>query len=448
MMNFDTIAAISTAYGTAGISLIRVSGSDALTKINQIFKGRDLTKVKSHTVHYGFILDKENKEIDEVMISVFLAPRSFTTEDMVEIATHGGILVTEKVLKRILETGIRLANPGEYTERAFLHGRIDLAESEAVMDLISAKSDKAMKLALNALKGNTTKLIDELKEDLIHIIATIEVNIDYPEYYDVIELTNKLIKPDVLKFISKTENILKESVKGRLIREGINTAIVGKPNVGKSSLLNALLKEDRAIVTDIAGTTRDTIEESVNLKGITLNLIDTAGIRISSDVVEQIGIERSKKAIEDADLVIVVLDLSEELDQYDEELLELTKDKNRIIVGNKKDLERKLDLKDILEISALKNEDINKLEDTIIDVLKIADINEDFKYLSNIRHIDKLEEVKELLIESVNRIDQGYPIDVVEIDIKKAWETLGEITGEFHPEDLIDELFSRFCLGK
>lgn len=447
-MKLETIAAISTAYGTAGLSVIRVSGNDAINKVNKIFKGPDLTKVKSHTVHYGFILDKDSNPIDEVLLSVLREPRTFTTEDMVEISTHGGILVTEKVLKRILETGIRLANPGEYTERAFIHGRIDLAESEAVMDLIEAKNEKAMNIALNALKGETTRLINELREDLVQIIATIEVNIDYPEYDDIDELTNEKIKPNIEQFINKLIRILNESKKGRLIREGVKTAIIGKPNVGKSSLLNALLNEERAIVTDIAGTTRDTIEERVNIGGITLNLIDTAGIRDSEDYVEKIGIKRSKEAILDAELVILVLDASEDITKEDEELLKLTKDKRRIIVGNKKDLGTNLQLPDMIHLSALKKADITILEKEIIKTLKLSDVDHNYKYLSNIRHIQKVEETKELLLKALTAIDEGYPIDVVEIDIKSAWETLGEITGDHHPEDLIDELFSRFCLGK
>jgi tRNA modification GTPase len=448
VMHLETIAAISTAYGTAGISVIRVSGNDAIIKINQIFRGKDLTKVKSHTVHYGFIVDKDNNHIDEVMVTVLRAPRSFTTEDMVEIATHGGILVTEKVLKRILETGIRLAKPGEYTERAFIHGRIDLAESEAVMDLISAKNEKAMQLAMQALRGETTRLINDLREELLAIIAQIEVNIDYPEYDDIEALTNAKIKPEIIKFISKLDEVLDESVKGRLVREGVETAIIGKPNVGKSSLLNALLKEDRAIVTDIAGTTRDTIEERVNIGGITLNLIDTAGIRDSSDYVEMIGVKRSKEAIKKAELVILVLDASETLSKEDERLIELTKDKRRIIVGNKKDLGIKTKLPNMLHLSTLEKEDIKRLEFAILEELKLSEINEDYKFLSNVRHIEKVEEAKEALNKALAAIEVGYPIDIVELDIRKAWELLGEITGDYYAEDLIDELFRRFCLGK
>ena len=444
----DTICAISTAYGTAGISVIRVSGDEAIEKVNQIFKGKNLLKVDSHTIHYGHIMGSDNKEIDEVMVAILRNPRSFTTEDMVEISTHGGILVTQKVLKRLLSIGVRMANPGEFTERAFVSGRIDLAESEAVMDLINAKNDNAMKLALNALKGETSKLINDLRDKLLGIIAIIEVNIDYPEYDDTVEMTNQLVKPEIEAFIKDLDEILKGSNKGRLLKEGVSTAIIGKPNVGKSSLLNALLNEERAIVTSIAGTTRDTVEASINIGGITLNLIDTAGIRETSDLVEKIGIDRSKKAINQAELVILVLDLSASLSKEDEILLELTKHKRRILVGNKKDLGYKLELKDIIPLSALTKDNLDALESKIINILQLEDIGEDFNYISSVRHIQKLEETKILLQQVLGAIEAGLPIDMVEIDIRNAWQTLGEITGDYHPEDLIDELFSKFCLGK
>lgn len=447
-MILDTICAISTAYGTAGISVIRVTGDEAITKVNQIFQGKDLTKVETHTVSYGFILDEDNKAIDEVMIAVFKAPRSFTSENMVEISTHGGILVTNKVLKRLLSIGLRLANPGEFTERAFVHGRIDLAESEAVMDLINAKNENAMKLAIHGLKGDTSKLIKELRDKLLTIIAVIEVNIDYPEYDDTILMTNEIIKPEITKFIKELDTILKTANKGRMIREGVKTAIIGKPNVGKSSLLNALLNEERAIVTNVAGTTRDTIEANINIGGITLNLVDTAGIRETSDVVEQIGVKRSKKAIKEAELIILVLDISEDLTSEDEELLKLTNDKARIIVGNKKDLGEKTFLKDIISLSILNDEGLESLEDAIIKRLELTEIGDDFNYISNVRHIQKLEETRNLMKEVIKSIDLGMPIDMVEVDIKNAWQTLGEIIGEYHPEDLIKELFSKFCLGK
>lgn len=447
-MILDTICAISTAYGTAGISVIRVTGNEAILKVDSIFSGTNLRRVKSHTIHYGFIMDKENKPIDEVMVAVLRAPKSFTTEDMVEISTHGGILVTNKVLKRLLEIGIRLANPGEFTERAFVHGRIDLAESEAVMDLIGAKNEKAMKLAMQGLKGQTSELIRGLREELLNIIAVIEVNIDYPEYDDTLIMTNTVIKPDIEAFIHKLDHILYEANKGRMIREGVLTAIVGKPNVGKSSLLNALLKEERAIVTDIAGTTRDTIEASFNIGGITLNLIDTAGIRETKDVVEQIGVERSKKAIASSELVILVLDMSESLSKEDEMLIEITKTKPRIIVGNKKDLGNKLDVDNLISLSVLNNEGLDLLEKAILEKLELTEFEDDFNYISNARHIQKIEDAKAFLYQVLNSIELGYPIDMVEIDIKSAWQALGEIIGEYHPEDLIDELFSKFCLGK
>ncbi len=447
-MSLDTIAAISTAYGTAGISVIRVTGSESIKKINKIFKGPNLTSVNSHTFHYGFITNKDKKIIDEVMVAVLKGPKSFTTEDMVEISTHGGILVTKNVLKRILEIGIRLARPGEFTERAFIHGRIDLAESEAVMDLINARSEKAMDLALNALGGQTTELINNLRDELLEIIAAIEVNIDYPEYDDVDVFTNEMIKPKIITFNEKLNEIIAESNKGRLIREGVDTVIIGKPNVGKSSLLNALLNEERAIVTSIEGTTRDTIEVSINVGGIVLNLIDTAGIRETDDLIEQIGVKKSKEALDKAELVILVVDTSEALTQEDEDLLELTKHKKRIVVGNKKDLGAKFKTDNMVLLSALKKQGIETLEKSIIKELELGDFGADFNYLSNVRHIQKLEESKDQLSKALAAIDYGYPVDMVELDIKQAWQTLGEITGDYHPEDLIDELFSKFCLGK
>ncbi len=447
-MILDTICAISTAYGTAGISVIRVTGAEAISKVNEVFKGKNLNKVKSHTVSYGFIIDEEQKPIDEVMVAVFKAPRSFTSEDMVEISTHGGILVTNKVLKRLLSVGLRLANPGEFTERAFIHGRIDLAESEAVMDLINAKNENAMKLAMHGLRGDTSNLIKNLRSKLLTMIALIEVNIDYPEYDDTTEMTNEVIKPDILNFIEELNLVLKSADKGRMIKEGVKTVIVGKPNVGKSSLLNALLDEERAIVTNIAGTTRDTIEANINIGGITLNLIDTAGIRETKDIVEQIGVKRSKKALEEAELIILVLDMSDELSKEDNELLEATKDKLRVIVGNKKDLGKKTVIEDMISLSIINKEGLETLEEAIISKLELKEIGDDFNFVSNIRHIQKLEETKTLMEEVIKSIDIEVPIDMVEIDIKKAWQTLGEIIGEYHPEDLIDELFSKFCLGK
>lgn len=450
-MILDTIAAIATPFGTAGIAVIRVSGSDAIEKVNLIFKGRNLNKVKSHTVVYGHIIDQSSKVIDEVLVTILKGPKTFTAEDTVEISCHGGILVTQKVLERVLETGIKLAEPGEFSKRAFVNGRIDLTQAEAIMDLIHAKNENAMKLALSGLSGNIKKGIEATRETVLNLVAKIEVNIDYPEYDDAQVMGNEVIKPEVIKIKDQLHMLLEDADKGKIIREGVRTAIVGKPNVGKSSLLNALLNEERAIVTDIEGTTRDTIEAYINIGGITLNLVDTAGIRETKDVVEKIGVDRSKKAIESAELVVLVLDQSRQLSKEDELLLEQTKNKKRIIVGNKNDLERVLDLEGIhlLRLSTLTKEGLKDLEKEIIHVLGMGDIKDkDFNILSNVRHIAKIKDTIEALQAVIDGIEMDMPIDIVEIDLKKAWQYLGEITGDYHPEDLISELFSKFCLGK
>ena len=449
-MIYDTIAAIATPFGTAGISIIRISGSEAIRLSNQVFKGKNLTKMKSHTVTYGHIIDKQGNTIDEVLVTVMKAPKTFTAEDTVEISCHGGILVTHKVLERVLETGIKLAEPGEFSKRAYVNGRIDLTQAEAIMDLIHAKNENAMKLALSGLRGDIKKGIQDIREELLHIIAQIEVNIDYPEYDDATTMGNQLIKPEVMAIKQKLHRLLDDSNKGIIMREGVKTAIVGKPNVGKSSLLNALLKEERAIVTDIEGTTRDTIEAYINIGNITLNLIDTAGIRETVDVVEKIGVDRSKKAINEAELVILVLDQSRKISKEDIELLDATKDKKRIIVGNKNDLNKALDLDiHMLSLSTLTKEGLSDLENEIVKVLEMEDIQEkDFNVISNMRHIGKIKETIQSLEDVLNAIAIDMPIDMTEIDLKKAWQTLGEITGDYHPEDLISELFSKFCLGK
>ena len=449
-MILDTIAAIATPFGTAGISVIRISGSEAITKAKEIFKGKNLTKMKSHTVTYGFIVDKKGKTIDEVLVTIMKAPKTFTAEDTVEISCHGGILVTQKVLERILETGVKLAEPGEFSKRAFVNGRIDLTQAEAIMDLIHAKNENAMKLALSGLSGDIKKGIESVRESVLNLVAKIEVNIDYPEYDDAEVMGNEVIKPYVLDIKNKLVELLDDADKGKIIRDGVKTAIIGKPNVGKSSLLNALLNEERAIVTDIEGTTRDTIEAYINVGGITLILIDTAGIRETSDVVEKIGVNRSKKAIEEAELVILVLDQSRKLSLEDELLLEQTKHKKRIIVGNKNDLNKALELDlHMLSLSTLTKEGLKDLEKEIVTVLGMSDIKEkDFNILSNVRHIDKIKQTIQALDDVLNAIEIHMPIDMTEIDLKKAWQYLGEITGDYHPEDLISELFSKFCLGK
>lgn len=449
-MIYDTVAAIATPFGTAGIAIIRISGSESIRLANQVFKGRNLLKMKSHTVTYGHIVDKLGNVIDEVMVTVMRAPKTFTAEDTVEISCHGGILVTQKVLERVLETGIKLAEPGEFSKRAYVNGRIDLTQAEAIMDLIHAKNENAMKLALSGLRGDIKKGIETIRGELLNIIAQIEVNIDYPEYDDATTMGNELIKPEVIEIRQKLIRLLDDSNKGKIMREGVKTAIVGKPNVGKSSLLNALLNEERAIVTDIEGTTRDTIEAYINIGNITLNLIDTAGIRETIDVVEKIGVDRSKKAIDEAELIILVLDQSRKISKEDIELLDATKDKKRIIVGNKNDLSRAIDLDiHMLSLSTLTKEGLMDLEKEIVKVLGMEDIQEkDFNVISNMRHIGKIKETIQSLDDVLNAIMIDMPIDMTEIDLKKAWQTLGEITGDYHPEDLISELFSKFCLGK
>jgi tRNA modification GTPase len=448
-MNFETIAAISTAFGTAGISVIRISGEKAISEFNKIFKGKNLTKVKSHTLHYGHIINDDGSILDEVMVAIMRKPKTFTAEDTVEVSTHGGILITQKVLERILSLDIRLAEPGEFSERAYLNGRIDLVEAESIMDLIHAKSEQALKIANLGVQKHTSELIRKLRSKLLTIIAQIEVNIDYPEYDDAIVMSKEIIGPKTEELIVEINHILDESHKNQIIRDGVRTAIIGKPNVGKSSLLNALLNEEKAIVTDIEGTTRDTIEAYINVAGITLKLIDTAGIRETSDVVERIGVDRSMKALGDAELVLLVLDQSKALSKEDKELLELTKDKKRIILANKSDLPKALSMEEVLPISTLTKSGLKELEKAILKMLELEDIqSRDFNYLSNIRHITKVKEAKNSLENVLRSIDLDMPVDVYAIDLTQAWRSLGEILGENYTDDLLNELFSKFCLGK
>ncbi len=448
-MNFETIAAISTAFGTAGISVIRISGEKAISEFNKIFKGKNLTKVKSHTLHYGHIMNDDGSILDEVMVAIMRKPKTFTAEDTVEVSTHGGILITQKVLERILTLDIRLAEPGEFSERAYLNGRIDLVEAESIMDLIHAKSEQALKIANLGVQKHTSELIRKLRSKLLTIIAQIEVNIDYPEYDDAVVMSKEIIGPKTEELITEINHILDESHKNQIIRDGVRTAIIGKPNVGKSSLLNALLNEEKAIVTDIEGTTRDTIEAYINVAGITLKLIDTAGIRETSDVVERIGVDRSMKALGDAELVLLVLDQSKALSKEDKELLELTKDKKRIILANKSDLPKALSMEEVLPISTLTKSGLKELEKAILKMLELEDIqSRDFNYLSNIRHITKVKEAKNSLENVLRSIDLDMPVDVYAIDLTQAWRSLGEILGENYTDDLLNELFSKFCLGK
>ena len=446
----DTIVAISTSVGEGAISIIRLSGHDALNIASKVFT-KDLTKVDSHTIHYGFITSN-NEKIDEVLVSVMKAPKTFTREDIVEINCHGGIATTNKVLEVLLENGARLAEPGEFTKRAFLNGRIDLLEAEATMDLISSKAESARKISINTLTGETSNLIKNLRSELVKIISNIEVNIDYPEYEDIEVLTNESILPDIKKFKEKLEEIIKKSEDSKVITEGIRGGIIGRPNVGKSSLLNSLLEEEKAIVTDVPGTTRDIVEGSLIVSGIPLNIIDTAGIRKTEDTVEKIGVEKSLKIIDTSDLLIYILNNNEEITEEEKEILEKTKNKKRIIVVNKIDLKTKLNKKlldSYIEISVKENIGIDKIKDEIKRLFNIGEIStNDMTYLSNARSIALLKKSLNNINDAINEINNNNPIDIVELSLKESWNNLGEVIGETYTDELLDELFSRFCLGK
>lgn len=445
----EPICAIATPYGVGSISVIRCSGNGVISLVNKIFKGKNLTKAKPNTISYGHILS-DGQIIDEVMVSIFHAPKSFTGDESVEISCHGGIYNTNRVLEELLSNGFRLAEPGEFTKRAFLNGRIDLAQAESIMDIISSENELALKASIHSLRRGTTILVENMRSKLLSLIASIEVNIDYPEYDDAIEMTQNIITPVLIDLIKEMEDVLEHSKIGVCAVHGIKTAIVGRPNVGKSSLLNMLLEEEKAIVTDIAGTTRDLIEGSINIGNVTLRLIDTAGIRKSSDIVEQIGIERSLKAIEDAELVLLVLDGSSKLTKLDLELLEKTNNKQRIIIVNKMDLESKINLElKHINISALKQNGLKELEDELLRVTKINNFNtNDNNYLSNTRHVAKMKDALVSLKSALEACDMCLDVDMIEIDIKQAWNSLGEIIGQTSSDLLLNELFSKFCLGK
>ena len=452
-MLHDTIATISTAMGEGAISIVRLTGDDALQIANQVFKGKDLTQVLTHTIHYGHLIDIETQAaIDEVLVSVMKAPRTFTAEDVVEINCHGGILVTNKVLESVLRAGARLAEPGEFTKRAFLNGRIDLAQAESIMDIIHAKTEESLTLAMNGLDGRVSNLIKHLRSNVLDIIAQIEVNIDYPEYDDVEEMTQDILLPKARVIKHEMEQLLQTAKTGKILRDGIKTVIIGRPNVGKSSLLNQLMREEKAIVTNIAGTTRDVVEGFINVGGVMLNLIDTAGIRETNDIVEAIGVEKSRKLIEEAELILLVLNSNEQLTEDDRELLRLTEHKKRLVILNKNDLEQKIErheLSDVIETSMIADNGIEIIEKTIKSLFEIGDIKaKDMTYLSNARHIAKLKIAIQSITDSISALEDGMLIDMVEIDIKQAWYTLGEILGEEIGDSLIDELFSKFCLGK
>ena len=448
----DTIAAISTSLGIGAISIVRMSGTDAIKIANKIFS-KDLENVKSHTINYGFI--KENGEvIDEVLISVMKAPHTYTTENIIEINCHGGITTTNKVLETLLKNGARLAEPGEFTKRAFLNGRIDLTKSEAVMDLLESKTETARKLAINSLQGTTAKLVDNFRNKIKQLISSIEVNIDYPEYYDIEVITLDKIKEETTKMKKELENIIKESENSKIIKNGIDTLIIGRPNVGKSSILNKFLDEDKAIVTDVAGTTRDIVEGQVMLDNIILNIIDTAGIRETEDKVEKIGVEKSLSLIDQADLIIVVLNSNEKLTKEDLELLEKTKNKKTIVVLNKNDLERNIELdklKDYDLVSTNTNDlkGINNLKEKIIDMFNLEEIStKDYNYLTNVRQISLAKKAYQKLIDVELGLKDNLPVDMIEIDLRDCFDILGEITGKTYSDEIIDNLFERFCVGK
>ena len=443
----DTICAISTASGVGGISIIRVSGKDSIKIVNSIFKGKDLEKVDSHTINYGFILYEE-KIIDEVLVSVMRAPKTYTMEDVVEINLHGGIAVTNKVLEILLTIGCREAEPGEFTKRAFLNGRIDLVKAESVSDLIDAETENARELSVNNLTGKLSDIIREVKQELLALEANIEVNIDYPEYEDIEDITNEKAIIALEKITDKFDKLIEESKSGKIIKNGLNVAIIGAPNVGKSSILNALLEENKAIVTDIEGTTRDIVEGRIILNGIMINFIDTAGIRETKDVVEKIGVDKSFEKLNEADLVILVLDGSRPLKEEEKELLDKVKTKNHIIFINKSDLNKKINIEGISGNTKETN-GLDDLKKAIINVLESnTRINKDMTYISNARQLSLIKKADNSLKKALNGLKENIPVDVVTIDIESAKNNLGEILGENYKDDLLDELFSRFCIGK
>lgn len=460
-MDFDTIVAISTPPGEGGIGIVRISGDEAIEIADKLYSmgKKSLADQDTHTIHYGKIVNPKTGDIvDEVMISVMRAPKTYTREDVVEINSHGGILVVNKVLQLVLNNGARLAEPGEFTKRAFLNGRIDLSQAEAVMDMIRAKTDRAMHVAVDQLDGQMARLIRDLRQKILDTLAQVEVNIDYPEYDDVEEMTSQLLEDKAREVKADIQKLLETAQQGKILREGLATAIIGRPNVGKSSLLNTLLRQDKAIVTDVAGTTRDVIEEYVNVKGVPLKLIDTAGIRETDDEVEKIGVDRSRQAIQQADLILLVFNQSEKLTAEDEALIEATKDQNRIILLNKTDLDQQLNVDKLSQLiandpivstSMMTQAGMDELQDKIAELFFSGQTGErDATYVSNTRHIALLEEAEDALSEVLNGIVLDMPVDLVQIDMRRAWDLLGEITGDSVQDELITKLFSQFCLGK
>lgn len=455
----DTIVAISTALGEGAIGIVRLSGDEAITIANTIIQGKNLTKVSSHTIHYAHFIDPERQTIiDEVMVSVMKSPRTFTREDVVEINCHGGIVAVQSVLEAALSAGARMAEPGEFTKRAFLNGRIDLSQAEAIMDLIEAKTAKAMQASVNQLQGSLSQKVRELRQAMLDTLAQVEVTIDYPEYDDVEELSLHQLHETAERVKDQIAQILNQAQQGRVFREGIKTAIVGRPNVGKSSLLNVLAGFEKAIVTDIEGTTRDIIEEFINIGGVPLHLIDTAGIRQTDELVEQIGVKKSRELLEKADLVLLILNQSEALTETDKELLELTKNHQRIIILNKQDLPAKVDRNilethidpaDLIDMSMISEQGLDQLQARIQAKFLSGTIqSQDVTYLLNSRHVNLLQQAMRALDEVMIGTEMLAPVDLIQIDFTRAWDLLGEITGESVQDELLNKLFSQFCLGK
>lgn len=459
MYEADTIAAISTPMGEGGIAIIRVSGPEAIATVDKVYRGKHkLSDAASHTIHYGTLVSLHDAErLDEVMVSVMKAPKTFTKEDVVEINCHGGLVIVRRVLQEVLRAGARLAEPGEFTKRAFLNGRIDLSQAEAVIDLIRAKTDRAAKQAMAQMDGKLSRTVKPLRQRLLELLASIEVNIDYPEY-DAEEVTLDAVLQEGRAILDDIRHLLRTAKHGKILREGLSTAIIGRPNVGKSSLLNALAQENKAIVTNIPGTTRDVVEEYINVRGVPLKLIDTAGIRETEDVIERMGIERSQQALNAADLLLIVLNAAEALTAEDRRLLAYTKDRKAVVILNKSDLPQKINRRDVekhigsaplVSTSLLRDEGIDRLEDAIVDLFFGGTLAaDDAVYVSNVRHIRLLEQADETLREALDGAESGIPIDMVQIDLRRTWELLGEIIGDTVSEDLIDQLFAQFCLGK
>lgn len=458
-MEFDTIAAISTPMGEGAIAIVRLSGDEAVEIASRIFKGKNLREVASHTIHYGHIVDPDTKEtVEEVMVTVMRGPKTFTREDVIEINCHGGLVSVNRVLQLVITNGARLAEPGEFTKRAFLNGRIDLSQAEAVMDLIRAKTDRAMNVAIGQMEGRLSVLINRLRQELLETLAHIEVNIDYPEYDDVEEMTHRVLLEKASIVRDEIKKLLETSNQGKILREGLSTVIIGRPNVGKSSLLNSLVHENKAIVTDIPGTTRDVIEEYVNVKGVPLRLVDTAGIRETEDIVERIGVERSREVLKKADLILLVLNYGEELSVEDERLFEAITGMDTIIIINKTDLPGKINMNRVKELagdqpivttSLLEQKGVDELENAIASLFFTGTLEaSDLTYVSNSRHIALLTQAKRTIEDAISGIESDLPIDMVQIDLTRTWELLGEIIGDAVHESLINQLFSQFCLGK